>query len=77
MAQRGMPVLHIPSADYFIERYDLSIEPSPLPEVGTGGTFYRDRYNVPLAGVLAVLYGFLIFVVVRIDIKHYLFRKPR
>jgi poly-gamma-glutamate system protein len=77
MAQRGMPVLHIPSADYFIERYDLSTEPSPLPEVGTGGTFYRDRYNVPLAGILAVLYGFLIFVVVRIDIKHYLFRRPQ
>ena len=77
MAQRGMPVLHIPSADYFIERYDLSAEPSPLPEVGTGGTFYRDRYNVPLAGVLALLYGFLIFVVVRIDIKHYLFRRPQ
>ena len=77
MAQRGMPVLHVPSADSFIERYDLSTEPTPLPDVGTGGTFYRDRYNVPLAGILAVLYGFLIFVVVRIDLKHYLFRKPQ
>ena len=77
MAQRGIPVLHIPSADNFIERYDLATEPTPIPEVGTGGTFFRDRYNVPLAGVLAVLYGFLIFVVVRIDLKHYLFRKPK
>jgi len=76
MAQMGIPVLHVPSADYFIERYDLATEPTPLPEVGTGGTFFRDRYNVPLAGILAVLYGFLIFVVVRIDLKHYLFRKP-
>jgi hypothetical protein len=76
IAQQGIPVIHVPSADYFIERYDLSPEPTPLPEVGTGGVFFRDRYNVPLAGVLAVLYGFLIFVVVRIDIKHYLFRKP-
>jgi poly-gamma-glutamate system protein len=77
MAQRGVPVLHVPSADYFIERYDLATEPAPLPAVGTGGTFYRDRYNVPLAAVLAILYGFLIFVVVRIDIKHYLFRGPQ
>jgi poly-gamma-glutamate system protein len=76
MAQRGMPVINVPSADSFIERYDLAEEPIPLPEVGTGGVFFRDRYDVPLAGVLAVLYGFLIFVVVRIDLKHYLFRRP-
>jgi poly-gamma-glutamate system protein len=76
MAQRGMPVIHVAQAGPLIERYDLAEEPVPLPEVGTGGTFYRDRYNVPLAAVLAVLYGFLIFVVVRIDIKHYLFRRP-
>ena len=88
MDQRGMPVLHVPSADYFIkygdlatnyltEDGDLVAEPTPLPDVGTGGIFFRDRYNVPLAGILAVLYGFLIFVVVRIDLKHYLFRKPQ
>jgi poly-gamma-glutamate system protein len=76
LAQRGVPVIHVPRADELIERYDLASEPIPLPEAGTGGTFYRDRYNVPLAGILALLYGFLIFVVVRIDIKHYLFRRP-
>lgn len=76
VAQRGVPIIHVPRADELIERYDLAAEPIPLPEAGTGGTFYRDRYNVPLAGVLAILYGFLIFVVVRIDIKHYLFRRP-
>jgi poly-gamma-glutamate system protein len=76
MAQRGTPIIHVPRADELVERYELAPDPVPLPEVGTGGTFYRDRYNVPLAGVLALLYGFLIFAVVRIDIKHYLFRKP-
>jgi poly-gamma-glutamate system protein len=88
MAQRGMPVLHVPSADYFIKEGDLATDcltkdgdlvttPTPLPEVGIGGIFFRDTYNVPLAGILTVLYGFLIFVVVRIDLKHYLFRKPQ
>jgi poly-gamma-glutamate system protein len=76
MAQRGVPVIHVPRPDELIERYGLSEEPVPLPEVGTGGTFYLDRYNVPLAGVLAILYGFVIFAVVRLDIKHYLFRRP-
>jgi poly-gamma-glutamate system protein len=77
MAQRGMPVINVPSADYFIERYDLTDEPVPMPEVGTGGVFYRDRYNVPLTAVLALLYGFLIFAVVRIDLKHYFFGRRR
>jgi len=75
MADRGVPVIHVPSADPFIDRYGLSIDPVPIPEVGTGGVFYQDHYNVPLAAVLAVLYGFLIFVVVRIDLKHYLIRR--
>jgi poly-gamma-glutamate system protein len=77
MADRGVPVVHVPSADPFIDRYGLSVEPVPIPEVGEGGVFYQDHYNVPLAAVLAVLYGFLIFVVVRVDLKHYLFRRPK
>ena len=76
IAEQDIQNIHVPRADELIERYGLAVEPVPLPETGTGTTFYRDRYNVPLAGILAVLYGFLIFVVVRIDIKHYLFRRP-
>lgn len=76
MADRRVPIVHVPSPDPFVERYGLAEEPVPLPAAGTGGVFYQDRYNVPLAGILAVLYGFLIFVVVRIDLKHYLFRRP-
>jgi poly-gamma-glutamate system protein len=75
MGLRGMPVIHVPRADELIERYGLAEEPTPLPELGTGNIFYRDRYNVPLAGVLAAIYGFIVFVVIRIDIKHYLFRR--
>ncbi len=77
MVERGVPIIHVPRADELAERYGLALEPVPLPEIGTGGVFYRDRYNVPLAVVLAVLYGFLIFAVVRLDIKHYLFRRAR
>lgn len=77
MAQKGVPVIHVPGPEALIERYGLAPEPIPLPAVGTGGIFYQDRYNTPLAGVLAVLYGFLIFAVVRIDLKHYLFRRPK
>jgi poly-gamma-glutamate system protein len=79
MAEQGIPVIHVPGPESFMERYeltDLAAEGAAPPAVGSGGIFYRDRYNVPLAGVLAVLYAFLIFVVVRIDIKHYLFRRP-
>lgn len=77
MGQRGTPVIHVPRADELIERYGLAVEPTPLPEIGTGEIFYRDRYNVPLAGVLAVLYAFVVFVVIRLDVKHYLFRGRR
>ncbi len=77
MAEMGVPILHVRNPDAFVDRYGLADEPVPLPEVGTGSVFYQNRYNVPLAGVFAVLYAFVIFVVVRIDIKHYIFRKAR
>jgi len=76
MAQRGVPIIHAPGADALIARYGLSGEIAPTAAVGTGAVFYQDRYNTPLAGVLAVLYGFLIFAVVRLDLKHYIFRRP-
>ncbi len=47
-----------------------------LPLIGKGSVYKGPQYSVRLAGILAILYGFLIFVVVRIDIKHYLFRRP-
>ena len=79
MSEDGARVIHVPGPESFIARYgigDLADELTPSPEVGKGDIFSVDRYNVPLAAVLAILYGFLIFVVVRIDIKHYLFRRP-
>lgn len=75
MAQKGVPVIHVPGPDALIERYGLAAEPIPTPAVGTGEVFYQDRYNTPLAGVLAIMYGFLIFAVVRLDLKHYIFRR--
>jgi len=77
MAQRGVPIIHVPGPDPLIGRYGLSVSPTPTPAVGTGDIFYQDRYNTPLAGTVAVLYGFLIFAVVRLDLKHYLFRRAR
>jgi poly-gamma-glutamate system protein len=79
MAQRGVPVIHVPGPDALIERYGLASDPiAALPSVGTGEVFYQDRYNIPLASILAILYGFLIFAVVRLDLKHYLSRRaPR
>jgi poly-gamma-glutamate system protein len=77
MAQGGVPIIHVPGPDALIERYGLSASPTPTPAPGTGDVFYQDRYNVPLAGTVAVLYGFLIFAVVRLDLKHYVFRRVR
>lgn len=74
MAQKGVPVIHVPGPDALIERYGLVSEPILVPPVGTGDIFFQDRYNTPLASILAILYGFLIFAVVRLDLKHYLFR---
>ncbi len=76
MSEDGAPVMHIPGPESFLKRYRMGDLSERDPVVGVGYVFTLESYNVPLAAVLAVLYGFLIFVVVRIDIKHYLFRRP-
>ena len=43
--------------------------PAPAPHRGGGGFAAQEYFNVPLAAVLAVVYGSLVFVVMRAEVR--------
>ena len=74
MAERGVPIIHLLEIDRIAEKFDLPLEPIPLPEIGEGKIFSEAMYSVPLAVILLVVYSLFMFCFIRFDMKHYLFR---
>ena len=76
MAARGVPIIHLLEVDRIAERFDLPIAPEPLPEIGEGKIFATSVYSVPVALGVLLFYSGVMFCLIRLDVKHYLFR-PR
>ena len=45
------------------------------PELGEGSLFFKDKYSISNTIVLTLILAFVLFVMIRLDVKHYLFRK--
>jgi poly-gamma-glutamate system protein len=66
--QEGVPVIHMTRIAEQARRYGLPIQPRTIPPVGSGEIFYRDQYNLWLAGgLLALILGSL-YAFVRSDL---------
>ena len=70
--RRGVPVINLSDINRLARIHNLPIAPIPLPPVGRGKLFYDFRYSVPLAAVLAAIMLFIIFIILRLDVDHYL-----
>lgn len=62
--QQGVPLIHMVHINTIADRYQLPLEPTITPSIGSGGVFYGIDYSKPLViGVLAFilicLYGFI------------------
>jgi len=76
MAERGIPVIHLLNVEKIADRYGLpSIVEDRTPELGQGILFFRDRYSVNSTIVLTIVLGVVLFVCIRIDVKHHLFKR--
>jgi poly-gamma-glutamate system protein len=78
MADRGIPVINLLNVEKIAEKYTIPTEVSDKePELGEGTLFFKDRYSVSNTIVLAVILAVVVFVVLRIDVKHYFFKKKQ
>jgi len=76
MAEQGMPVINLLNVEKIAEKYDLPTEISDKePELGEGSLFFKDKYSISNTIVLTIILAIAVFVIMRIDVKHYLFRR--
>ncbi len=76
MAERGMPVINLQDVEKIAVRYNLPVEVlDKAPDLGEGTLYFKDRYSISSTIILTVILMVVVFAVIRIDVKHYLFRK--
>ncbi len=78
MAEKGLPVIQLGDVAKLADRFGLptALADKP-PELGQGKLYFRERYSVTSTIVLTLILGAVLFVFIRLDVKHYLFKKRR
>ncbi len=75
MAERGLPVIQLLQVEELSRKYGLPETPVPMPPIGEGPLFFRDRYTVELVAVYLGVLALTVFVFIRIDVRYYLARR--
>jgi len=76
MAEQGLPVINLLDVEKIALKYDLATEvEETAPELGEGSLFFKDRYSISSTLILTIVLGGVVFSVIRVDVKHYLFKK--
>ncbi len=78
MSSKGVPVITLPSVRTISAMYHLPelVTPEP-PAVGEGRLYFRERFDTTMTAVLTALLALVVFAVIRIDLMHYMKRRPR
>ncbi len=76
MAEEGLPVINLLDVEKIALKYGLPADvKEKAPDLGEGALFFKDRYSISSTIILTVILALTVFAVIRIDVKHYLFRK--
>ena len=74
MSKAGIPVINIYYIKKLAERYGLPVKPETPPRVGEGGIYAAMGYNMILVWGVSATLVFIIFILLRMDLKHYMLR---
>ena len=76
MAEQGLPVINLLEVEKIALKYSLPVEVTDkAPELGEGTLFFKDRYSISSTIILTIILALVAFAVIRIDVKHYLFKR--
>jgi poly-gamma-glutamate system protein len=76
MAEEGLPVINLLEVEKLAVKYNLPTEVvDQAPDLGEGSLYFKDRYSIVSTSILTLVLAVVVFAVIRIDVKHYLFRK--
>jgi len=72
MAEQGLPVINILNVEKIAEMYDFPLEIGEQePPLGEGPLFFKNRYSVSNVIVLTAILLTVLFVVIKVDLRHY------
>ncbi len=78
MAEQQIPIINLTDVAKMAERYDLpAIVGRDAPEVGQGPLYFSERYDITWSIILTIILCIVVFLVIRVDLNHYLRRRPR
>lgn len=63
MARQNIPIIHLLKIEELLTKYDLPVEPIPLPNIGEGKLFKAKKYQI---GLTSASLGFLIILLLAI-----------
>lgn len=77
MSRNDLPVINIYYISRLARRYGLPVTPAAPPRVGEGGIYAAMGYNMLLVWLVLIGLVVVMFVLLRMDLKHYLLRVRR
>ncbi|MDP6202379.1 MAG: poly-gamma-glutamate system protein [Candidatus Marinimicrobia bacterium] len=61
--KENIPGLHILNIRPLTEQFNMPFAPIPIPEIGSGGLYAKERYNLTIAGICLMLVGGSVFAI--------------
>jgi len=61
--KKNIPGLHILNIRPLIEQFNMPFAPIPIPEIGSGGLYAKEKYNLTIAGICLMLVGGSVFAI--------------
>ncbi|MBI5474148.1 MAG: poly-gamma-glutamate system protein [Ignavibacteriae bacterium] len=71
MAKRGIPIIHLYDIRKLWVEFGLPLNPMPMPELGSGGIFIREKYNITLTWIAVSVLAALTAIAVYLDKKRH------
>ncbi len=62
MGQKNIPVIQLVNIDKILKQYNLPYSPIPIPEPGSGGIFFVEKYNIWVA--LIAIICLMVFIII-------------
>jgi len=71
MAKKDIPIIHFENLEKLMKKYDLPINPVPMPEIGSGELYFVFKYNMKIVTIITVTLFLFISFFVYIDRKNH------
>lgn len=73
MGRKGVPIIHLLNINQLLAKYDMPLNPVPLPEPGEGGIFVQKKYNLIVTAIAtAILVAVIIIIYIAEKKRHQL-----